>query len=473
MLYYYIYGYFSQNFENKEAMKMTFAPKNHAPSTPVPIPRTGISGAPNIFLHLLLGLTSAFVPVGIASALGASRLPSVAAELLSAALLALLAAYFIRTGKLAGKSSRGLLPILGFVAVFLIYMTQSAITAAVSISVIFFVGEGAVLLATQTKKNAVWLPLIPLAALALSLILCKSADVALLCLLPLPAALALAFGTRSSAAKDTGLTRVGVICLTSLCLGIAALGFIAWFLYQAMGTLELSAIQDLVNNLHTELIQSIMDVHFETKEGITYPFEGQETLVSNAVTLTMNLLPAIGVVLCNVAAAISQMVALSGLTAYGFGASITDHVRVYRISAVSSFVFLVASVVSLVANAETTTLVGTVAENFTVILLPGLALAGFIRLVVTLARKGCAPGCLIFILIFFLSGVAIAVLAGYEAISSVFGPLIARLKPPKHDDDDLFPPRQGNNDDINDRDLDNDRNNDDSDPPSDDGPSLF
>ncbi len=443
---------------------MTSTPPKHETSAPVPIPRRGISGFPCVFLHILLCLTAITVPLSAASAFGVGRLPSIAAEILSVAILVLLAVYLFRTGKLAGKTSRGLIPLLGFLALLLGYATQSAITATACVSLIFFIGEGAMLVATQSRKNAVWLPLIPLISLGLSLAITTRIDVALLCLLPLPATLALAFGTRSSAAKDTGMTRVGVICLTSLCLGLTTVCFGAWFLHRALGSLELSTLQALLDDLRSELTLSITQLEVKTTEGVVRPFEGKETLISDAVAMTFNLLPGAGVVLCNIAAALSQMVTLSGLTAFGFGKSVTDRVKAYRISAVSSFVFLVAWVVALIANAETVTLVGTVAENFTVILLPGLAMAGFLRLVTSAARKGCAPGCLILILVIFLSSVAFIFLAGYEAIAAVFGPLVAKLKPPK-DQDPPFPPTSEN-----DRDNSSGSSDDDNDQG---GPSLF
>ena len=456
---------------------MTFSTPKHETSKPIPIPRRGISGFPGIFLHILLTLTAAMIPTGASAISNTGRLPTAAVQLISISLLALLAVYIIRTGKLAGKKSRGLIPLLGFIAAVTAYAGQSAIPAAMVISLVFFIGEGSVLIATQSSKNAVWLPLVPLAALGISLATCQSMDTALLCLLPLPAALALAFGTRSSAAKETGLTRVGVICLTSLCLGLTALGFGAWFLYRALGTLEPAAIQALLDDIRAELILSITQIEMQSADGLVRPLEDKTELVSDVVTLTINLLPGAAVVLCNVAAALSQLIALTGLAAYGFGSSITSRVKVYRISAISSFVFLAAWVVSLIANAETSTLIGTVAENFAIILTPGLALAGFIRLITSLARKGCAPGCLIFVLIFFLSSISVILLAGYEAISAVFGPLMSKLKPPK--EDPPFPPYGGNGNRRSDNPDDSDPSDssDSSDTSDDDthhdGPSLF
>ena len=451
---------------------MTQPTKQHETSKPIPIPQRGISGVPGILLHILLCLTSAMIPLGVADAFDATRLPHLAVEIISVVILLLVGVYFFRTGKLAGKASRGMLPILIFGGLLLIYMTLSAVPAALCFSLIFAIGEGAVLLATAPKKTLATLPLIPLLSFGLSAVACAGIDISLLCLLPLPATIALALGTRSSASKETGLTRVGVICLTSLCLGITAIGFGAWFLHKSLGSLDISVIKDFLDALREELIAQIMALHIDTGKEIVYPFEGQETLITNVVAVTFNILPAVFVVICNVAAALSQMVTLSGLTAFGFGESITDHVKAYRISVVSAFVFLASWVVALIANAETSTMVGTVAENFAIILLPGMALAGFLRLVQFMARKGCAPGCLIFLLFFIpcLSVNAIFILAGFEGIASVFGPLIAKLKPPK-DDDNIFPPSQDQGHDGS-GDSDNSDNNNNNDT-NDNGPRLF
>ncbi len=449
---------------------MTFSPKNHAPSALAPIPRTGISGAPGILLHILLCLTAAAIPTGMAVVAGTSRLLPAVAEVLSVVLLLLVGVYFFRTGKLSGKKTRGMLPLLVLMAVTLVFATQSAIPAAIAFSLIFFMGEGAVLLATQPSKTLVYFPLVPLAAFGLALLTCRGIDTSLLCLTPLPAAIALAWGTRSSAAKDTGLTRVGVICLTSLCLGITVAGFGAWFLYQALGSLSVPTLQAFVEELRQALVTAVMSVQLETTEGTVYVFEGKEQLVSNAVNVTINILPGAAVALTNVVAATAQMITLSGLVAFGFGESVTDRVREYRISAVSSFVFLVALITSLIANANTISMVGTVAENFSIILLPGVGLAGFLRLMQAMARKGCGIGCFVFILLVIpgVSAYGFFALAIYEAVASVFGPLLAKLKPPKHDDDDFFPPHQDHNDHDN-----NDNDDDDSDPSSNGGPSLF
>ncbi len=448
---------------------MTFSSPNRDTSTPIPIPRTGITGVSGVLLHILLCLTAAAIPTGMAVIAGASRLLPMAAEILSVVLLILVGIYFFRTGKLSGKKSRGMLPLLVLTAIFLVLATQSAVPAAIAFSLVFFIGEGAVLLATQPSGSLVYFPLVPMAAFGLALLTCKGIDISLLCLTPLPATIALAWGTRSSAAKDTGLTRVGVICLTSLCLGITVAGFAAWFLYQALGSLSVPTLQAFIEELRQALIASVMDVQLETHEGLVHVFEGKEQLVTDVVNITINILPGVAVVLVNLVSAMAQMVTLSGLVAFGFGESVTDRVRDYRISAVSSFVFLAAWITSLIANASTTSMVGTVAENFAIMLLPGVGLAGFLRLMRTMARKGCGIGCLIFpiLLIPGFSAYGFFALAIYEAVASVFGPLVQKLKPPKNDDDDLFPPHQDNDDD---HDTGNDNHSDDD---NDRGPRLF
>lgn len=438
---------------------MTFSTRKNETSVPIPIPRTGIPGASGILLHILLVLTAAMIPFGLTVPLGQT-----AGEVVSVALLLLMAAYFMRSAKASGKASRGILPLMVLGSLFLLYAFQSMLPAAILFSLIFTVGEGSVLLATASSKQALWFPLVLIAAFGISFGLCRRVDIALLSLIPFPAAFALAFGTRSSAAKDTGLTRVGVICLTSLVLGATLLAAAAWFLYNLLGSLELSAIMEFINEFREALIQEFLSLEVASGNAVTTPFKEYEAEITYAVNSAFNSLPATLVVAVNVCAAVAQMITLSGLHAFGFGASVTDRVRLFRISAVSSGVFILAWITTLIANAETTTVVGTIAQNLITILLPGLALAGLLRLMQSMARKGGRMGCVIFLFLFIpcLALLAPVLLAIYEALSAVVGPLLAKLKPPSDDD-----PFGNNKKDGGDGDSGSDSDN------SSNGPTLF
>jgi hypothetical protein len=200
----------------------------------------------------------------------------------------------------------------------------------------------------------------------------------LLCLIPFPAAIGLALGTRSSAAKKDGLTRVGVICLTSLLMGLSLTLGAAYLFREVTGTLSISSVAqhlDLLREQVTALLQERADA---VAESLSRPFTHDD--VVNAVNGVFNLLPAFLVVGINFLTAVAQMILLSSLHAFGFSESVTDRVRDFRISVISDGVFLLAGAVMLFSPTDTATVVGTVAENLFIILQPGLALAGVLRI---------------------------------------------------------------------------------------------
>ncbi|MBQ9151627.1 MAG: hypothetical protein IJX72_05195, partial [Clostridia bacterium] len=171
--------------------------------------------------------------------------------------------------------------------------------------------------------------------------------------------------------------------------------------------------------------------------------------VSNLVNSTFNILPAAAVVAVNLIAAAVQLIQHAALHTFGFGASITNRVKAFRMSLVSCVVFLVAYLVAFLEafmeGTSTSTLTGTVAQNIYIILMPGLALAGLLRVTGSLVKKGPrGMGCLFYLVILLpcLMLFAPFVFAAFEVIGHIFSAIISAIKPPD-DGDDLFgkPPK--------------------------------
>ena len=107
-------------------------------------------------------------------------------------------------------------------------------------------------------------------------------------------------------------------------------------------------------------------------------------------------------------------------------------------SLVSCVVFLVAYLITLGESEAVSSLTGTVAQNIAIILLPGLALAGLLRLTRGLTQKGRrSMGCLFYLIIasFCLLFVAPYVLAAVEVIGHIFQAITAKLKFEDNNDD--------------------------------------
>ena len=79
---------------------------------------------------------------------------------------------------------------------------------------------------------------------------------------------------------------------------------------------------------------------------------------------------------------------------------------------------------------------GTVAQNVTIILLPGLALAGMLRTTRGLVRRGSrGMGCLFFFIILIpcLMVIAPYVMAAVEVIGNIVSAIASALNPPDND----------------------------------------
>ena len=414
---------------------MTSTPRPPIDSAPLPLQRNGLPTLPTWLLSLMLLPASLLLPFMLALSFGKITLSAAVTEGVSVLLLVALAAVLIITI----KGGRGIIPLLVLVGFLLVQAGQSFLPAAVFIGLLFAIGEGALLVSVSSKETLTKLPLIPLIAYGLALLLCRDLLLAVSALLPFPAAVAMALGTRSAANKPDGLTRVGVICVSSLVLGASAAVAAAAVLYRAQGSLSLQTLGSLLDELRAAMENTLLEnIRLVNEQVKDMAISTDPDDITNAVNGIINLLPAGLVILCNLTVALSQMVLHAALSCYGFSGSVRGKVRVFRMSLISSIVFLVAVIVSLVAvgAGNSSTLVGTVAENIFLILCPGLALCGLLRFLARLTHGGRRIGCLfIFLFLFvFILPYVFLIMPFYEAISAIFGAIFSRFRPKKPDD---------------------------------------
>ena len=405
-----------------------------------PIPRSGLPGAAGTVLHIFLILATALVGIGICAMRTTSQTEVYIAQAVSGIAMLLLVVYLWRVA----RSATGILPVLILVGVFLAYLTNSLIPSAVLCGLIFSVSQGSTLLAVQAKKNLLWFPFVAMVAYALTLAVSRDPIGSLAVLIPFPPMVVLALGTRDSAAKENGLTRVGVICATSLALGLSLGAMILLSVYRHLGTLDPTVLAEALEAFRLNLIDQIVSTEIPTEGLNQEALEEFESLlsyssVSNMVNGIFNTLPAIAVVTVNLIAAAVQMIQHAALRTFGFEESVTPRVKAYHMSLISCIVFTLAYLVSLLEGTETSTLTGTVAQNVYIILLPGLAMAGMLRITKGLVRKGPrGMGCLFFVIILIPCLLLFVpfVFAAVEVIGHVFSSLTAAIKPP--DDNDPF-----------------------------------
>ena len=422
--------------------KGRFALNSTPKATPAPlcpVPRNGLQGSAAPILYVCLLLSSLLVGLGVtffdptaeAAALGVP-------EILSAAAILLLVIHLWRVT----RTAKGALPLLVVLGVFLTMYTQSIYPAGVLCGLVFTISEGSLLIAVQPKSKLVALPIIPLLAYGITALLSMNFLDSLVVLLPWPAAWALAVGTRRSAESEEGPNRVGVICSASLALGLTTAALLAISLYQSLGTLEPSALAETMDALREEIILAI---HTQPlPEGLTPEMTEawQEQLeyanVENQVNTIFNVLPAVCTVTVLIFITICQSIQHAALRAFGMGECITPRVKAFEMSLIACVVFPIAYLFALVDSGAVSSLAGTVALNVAIILMPGLALAGLLRLTRGLARKGArGMGCLFYLIIsaFCLLFVAPYVLAAVEVIGHVYEAITAKLRFDEDDND--------------------------------------
>ena len=422
--------------------KGRFALNSTPKATPAPlcpVPRNGLQGSAAPVLYVCLLLSSLLVGLGVTffdptaetAALGVP-------EILSAAAILLLVIHLWRVT----RTAKGALPLLVVLGVFLTMYTQSIYPAGVLCGLVFTVSEGSLLIAVQPKSKLVALPIIPLLAYGITALLSMNFLDSLVVLLPWPAAWALATGTRRSAESEDGPNRVGVICSASLALGLTTAVLLAISLYQSLGTLEPSVLAETMDALREEIILAI---HTQPlPEGLTpemteaWREQLEYANVENQVNTIFNVLPAICTVTVLIFITICQSIQHAALRAFGMGECITPRVKAFEMSLIACVVFPIAYLFALVDSGAVSSLAGTVALNVAIILMPGLALAGLLRLTRGLARKGArGMGCLFYLIIsaFCLLFVAPYVLAAVEVIGHVYEAITAKLRFDEDDND--------------------------------------
>lgn len=416
-------------------------PAFNANLPPQPLLRRGLPTQPLWLLSIVAALSAAMLTGGISYLSGSCQLNAVAMEILSAAMCVLILFCLFRVR----KSHRWLAPLLLIVGGLLYAVCGSFSLSALVLALPAAVGFSALLLAVSEKQVLSRLAFIPLAAYGLSLLLCRDPLLSLLSLLPFPAAAALAFGTRAAAdGREDAPGRVGVICLTSLCLGICTVGVALLLLGRHLGTLSAAHLSTWLEELRTSLSRAIVETMQQVADALPEQTDSQTVLITvpteeearNTVNYLINIFPGMAIVLCNIFAALGQVVLHGCLTAFGYEASVRGQVRRFRMSVMSCIVFLLAAIITTVTSLASgdSTIVGTVAQNISLILQPGLILIGILRIFSRPARR---VGCLSFLLLLmlpFLLLYASPLVAAYAAVATILDAVLAHVRPPEGED---------------------------------------
>jgi len=250
-------------------------------------------------------------------------------------------------------------------------------------AIVFGGACGAILLlsAKALRENALLL-LLPLAAYTVAAVFGPSPAVALLSLLPIPVAVVATFAVRRCTAFTPA---VAMLALT-----VGAELLVAAIIPLALGgLLDASLLPGFVEALGDELIAALEEAGaLYADAGIT--IEISETAIRNLLAGIINLSPAIFALTAMVIAYFTWRTLALLLVSFGVLPRLPRFLVTPTMSVVAAGLFLLAYLVALIANAETATPTGAVAQNLSLILEPGLALVG----VGNLLRRDTPRSCL-------------------------------------------------------------------------------
>ena len=219
--------------------------------------------------------------------------------------------------------------------------------------------------------------------------------------------------------NDSLLAIAGVLAATLAVAGIVTLGVTG-----NLGTNPLTFMADALRTGVFDLFAEQRALYAEL--GIS-ELMMTDVDIANIAAMLVNLLPGLFAVACTVTAFLIWRTLMCLLLCFRSVPRLPRRMAAFSMSVASALVFLAALFISLLANGETVTLGGVVAQNVTLVLEPGLALVGFASLFQQ-PRRSCFSHLLSIGLIFILltnpaTGLSLAAFLGaFHIVSARFFP---------------------------------------------------
>ncbi|MBQ9801457.1 MAG: hypothetical protein IJW51_00070 [Clostridia bacterium] len=275
-------------------------------------------------------------------------------------------------------------------AVLLFSLSGSMVLPAAFFAIVFGGAAGGLLIATAKEFwQAPALFLLLAAAYAAALLLGADVRVALLTLLPLPAALVAGLATRRCLPFTTAIAAIAAAIGAALLLS----GGIALSSAGLLNASHIPAFLDLLTEGILTMFEKSRAIYAEA--GLTVEIALSAGDVRNLLAELVNVSPAILAILSMVTAYFVWRVLTVLLVTFGALPRMPRLLVTPTMSVTAAILFSLACVVFMIADRETATLTGAVAQNIFLILEPGLALVGAGRLL----RRDEARSCLSLLLL--------------------------------------------------------------------------
>ena len=228
------------------------------------------------------------------------------------------------------------------------------------------------------------LPAIPL---IITLLITGSATASVISVISLPAAIALMLAVKETAGK------VGAICRISFGICLSAVAVFACAVYSAYGSISFALCKQAIDTAREVITELVLlgAREMEVLLGSSLSMLGEDE-VAYAVGVVFNVLPAVTVIIANVAAYVIHSMFLSIRFVTVEEKKQALPMLSFEMSLASAIVFLLALLLSFVLVSDSAAMYGAVAENIMLILVPGLILTALAGIRALAMHKG--PSCL-------------------------------------------------------------------------------
>ena len=299
------------------------------------------------------------------------------------------------------------------VPAFLLFSVSGTMLLPAAFFAIVFGGAcGAILLiGAKDPKRDVILILLPVAAFLAAFFLRGDAVNALLTLLPLPVAIAAALAVR----RCTPFTASVAALTATVAAGLLVAGGVTLFLFDMLDLALLPAFLEALANGLIDLLHENAALYAEA--GLT--LEITPTDIRNMLAELTNLAPALFTLTAMVTAYFTWRTLSVLLVSFGALPRMPRLLVTPTMSVTAALIFLIAQLTTLVANAETATVAGAVAQNLTLILAPGLALVGARQLTRRDQPRSCLSVLLLFAIVYLVFSSPAAALAVTALLGAV------------------------------------------------------
>lgn len=347
-----------------------------------------INATDALFLSIIALLLSAFLPIALFYNMQELLLEGISLITIGASVLALY--------KIVG-TRRPFIPTTITAAIAFFFIGASATALVLSFMVSICLIAHVLLFADNTASKVMCL-ISPVAAYFISVVLIDCFATSAVAFVPLAVALALYYAVSNNLHKVSAICHMSAAMLIFIC-GIVAIRYVA--LHGTDLALAKESIETFRETLTDLTAKMLMAVAGELSEVAEISMTDATELATVSVNAMFNLLPAIIVIIANVAAFFTHSMMVSTLFSEKAPSPTLKNMMLFDMSLISAIVFLITSILGLIFIKADVSAWLVTAENVSMILMPGMILTAIMMLRgITATQKGCASSLIYFGIIF-------------------------------------------------------------------------